>query len=361
MANFNLNSLLSNAMQKTQAARQGANTAVQAQAAQQQPATQAIQPQSQYLTADDYGKFTPYQYLDFNPSDPTASAMATGYTYGGKQIFDGKVSNVPYDANNRETAPGGRVVGGKWVENTTPLTDRDLRAYSALTKPYEADYNDIRYHPDYGTLRNKWYRSNVMMDSMNSDQYGPTDNFYKYFPREQTMMDAIEKKYGMKDDPGYMPIDYYMQDMYKKNPLSKSNPIVNPVERARNAGESWAKQQSLAGKNINWLNEAPWTSDEKISAARDYINEELREDKKREKNDGGFGKVAGVLGLGLGFLGAPLAARAALSGASMLGRSSGGSGGAYQLPGTSPTQAQATPKQNNLSGLFDLGKINQYR
>lgn len=369
MATFNLNSLLSNAMQKTQTAAQGANSAVQgAQPAQQnavamaqsaQPAAQ--QPASQYLTAADYAKFTPYKYRKFDQTDPINSPMATGYTYDGRQVIDGRVSNAPYDPNNREDAPGGWVgQGGKWVENTTPLTGVDARTYSALTNPYEADYNDIRAHPEYGSLRNKWYRSNLMMDFLNSDQYGgPTENFYKYFPREQTMMDALEKKYGMKDDASYMPLDYYMRDQYTKSPLSKSNPVVNPVERARLAGEAWAKQPSLAGKNINWLNEAPWSSDEKIAAAREYINEELREDKKREKSDGGIGKVVGALGLGLGFLGAPLAARAAMSGMSMLGKSGSG-GGAYQLQGSTPTQIQATPKQKDLSGLFDLGKIQSY-
>ena len=158
MATFNLNSLLSNAMQKTQTAAQGANSAVQgAQPAQQnavamaqsaQPAAQ--QPASQYLTAADYGKFTPYEYRKFDQTDPINSPMATGYTYDGRQVIGGGVSNAPYDPNNREDAPGGWVgQGGKWVENTTPLTGVDARTYSALTKPYEADYNDIRAPPEY--------------------------------------------------------------------------------------------------------------------------------------------------------------------------------------------------------------------
>lgn len=262
------------------------------------------------LTANDYASISyvrpQNQTSEFGFEQPQEGY----YTIGGNRIHkEGNSYYINEDIGVGRNALMSLLKGEP--KKRTMLNDYGNRVMNALqyegyTKPGygNPEFSDLKEHPNYDKIRKAWYSGQPLSNSFTKVMFDlglespPSENFYKYFPKESNEMSKLDKQYGGID--GYIPTDYYA---YKESIVNPIQTYGNSVERARNIGSQWANQPSLQGR-VNWDQVAPWATQEASNRAKAYIAEEAKEEQRRESASA-FGGLGGLIGLGLTLAGAP--------------------------------------------------------
>lgn len=194
-----------------------------------------------------------------------------------------------YDGNAINKDEKGAYFMDPSTRKRRDLNDAENRAYATLQDPSTANYFDLRNAPKstYDAERQWWYSGGPRVYGQ---PISPSENFYKYFPREDAKLSELDKKYGVTSS-NYIPIDYFMWQLHKDRPQSPSLP-TNTVARARVAGQAWLNQPMMQGRNLVWDTIAPWATEQRAKMAGSYIQEEEEEIAKK---DAAFDKMMGLL------------------------------------------------------------------